>query len=186
MKYAKIDKFEIVNGEGIGISLYTQGCRFHCKNCFNSELWDYTKGKEWSSEVEDYLISLLSRDYIDRISFLGGEPLSDENLEDLDSLLNRIRKECPSKKIWMYTGYTYEAMLKNPKLKKLLSEVDVLVDGKFILEERSLDIYFRGSRNQRVIDVPKSLGHEEIVLVDKYMKDKSYEGLYKKPDYMFI
>ena len=84
MRYAQIRSLDISNGEGVGIALYTQGCRFHCKNCFNSELWDYTKGKEWSSEVEDYLVSLLSRDYIDRISFLGGEPLSEENLEDLD------------------------------------------------------------------------------------------------------
>ena len=88
--------------------------------------------------------------------------------------------------VWCYTGYTYEAMLKNPKMKKLLSEVDVLVDGKFILEERSLNIYYRGSRNQRVIDVPKSLEQERVVLIDRYMKDKSYDEPYKKPDYMFI
>lgn len=161
MKYAKIDKFEIVNGEGIGISLYTQGCRFHCKNCFNSELWDYTKGKEWSSEVEDYLVSLLSRDYIDRISFLGGEPLSEENLEDLDSLLNRIRKECPSKKIWMYTGYTYEII--KDRLSYILKNVDVLVDGLYIDELRDLKLEFRGSSNQRVIDVQNTIKCNEVI-----------------------
>ena len=161
MKYAKIDKFEIVNGEGIGISLYTQGCRFHCKNCFNSELWEYTKGKEWNSEVEDYLVSLLSHDYIDRISFLGGEPLSDENLEDLDNLLSRIRKECPSKKIWMYTGYTYEVI--KDRLSYILKNIDVLVDGLYIDELRDLKLEFRGSSNQRVIDIQSTIKCNEVI-----------------------
>lgn len=161
MRYAQIRSLDISNGEGVGIALYTQGCRFHCKNCFNSELWDYTKGKEWSSEVEDYLVSLLSRDYIDRISFLGGEPLSEENLEDLDSLLNRIRKECPSKKIWMYTGYTYEAI--KDRLSYILKNVDVLVDGLYIDELRDLKLEFRGSSNQRVIDVQNTIKCNEVI-----------------------
>lgn len=161
MRYAQIRSLDISNGEGVGIALYTQGCRFHCKNCFNSELWDYTKGKEWSSEVEDYLVSLLSRDYIDRISFLGGEPLSEENLEDLDSLLNRIRKECPSKKIWMYTGYTYEVI--KDRLSYILKNVDVLVDGLYIDELRDLKLEFRGSSNQRVIDIQNTIKCNEVI-----------------------
>ena len=161
MRYAQIRSLDISNGEGVGIALYTQGCRFHCKNCFNSELWDYTKGKEWSSEVEDYLVSLLSRDYIDRISFLGGEPLSEENLEDLDNLLNRIRKECPSKKIWMYTGYTYEAI--KDRLSYILKNVDVLVDGLYIDELRDLKLEFRGSSNQRVIDIQNTIKCNEVI-----------------------
>lgn len=161
MRYAQIRSLDISNGEGVGIALYTQGCRFHCKNCFNSELWDYTKGKEWSSEVEDYLVSLLSRDYIDRISFLGGEPLSDENLEDLDNLLNRIRKECPSKKIWMYTGYTYEAI--KDRLSYILKNVDVLVDGLYVDELRDLKLEFRGSSNQRVIDIQNTIKCNEVI-----------------------
>ena len=161
MRYAQIRSLDISNGEGVGIALYTQGCRFHCKNCFNSELWDYTKGKEWSSEVEDYLVSLLSRDYIDRISFLGGEPLSEENLEDLDNLLNRIRKECPSKKIWMYTGYTYEAI--KDRLSYILKNVDVLVDGLYVDELRDLKLEFRGSSNQRVIDVQNTIKCNEVI-----------------------
>ena len=161
MRYAQIRSLDISNGEGVGIALYTQGCRFHCKNCFNSELWDYTKGKEWSSEVEDYLVSLLSRDYIDRISFLGGEPLSEENLEDLDNLLNRIRKECPSKKIWMYTGYTYEVI--KDRLSYILKNIDVLVDGLYVDELRDLKLEFRGSSNQRVIDVQKTIKCNEVI-----------------------
>lgn len=161
MRYAQIRSLDISNGEGVGIALYTQGCRFHCKNCFNSELWDYTKGKEWSSEVEGYLVSLLSRDYIDRISFLGGEPLSEENLEDLDSLLNRIRKECPSKKIWMYTGYTYEVI--KDRLSYILKNVDVLVDGLYIDELRDLKLEFRGSSNQRVIDIQNTIKCNEVI-----------------------
>lgn len=161
MRYAQIRSLDISNGEGVGIALYTQGCRFHCKNCFNSELWDYTKGKEWSSEVEDYLVSLLSRDYIDRISFLGGEPLSEENLEDLDNLLNRIRKECPSKKIWMYTGYTYEAI--KDRLSYILKNVDVLVDGLYIDELKDLKLEFRGSSNQRVIDIQNTIKCNEVI-----------------------
>lgn len=161
MRYAQIRSLDISNGEGVGIALYTQGCRFHCKNCFNSELWDYTKGKEWSSEVEDYLISLLSRDYIDRVSFLGGEPLSEENLEDLDNLLNRIRKECPSKKIWMYTGYTYEVI--KDRLSYILKNIDVLVDGLYIDELRDLKLEFRGSSNQRVIDIQNTIKCNEVI-----------------------
>lgn len=161
MRYAQIRSLDISNGEGVGIALYTQGCRFHCKNCFNSELWDYTKGKEWSSEVEDYLVSLLSRDYINRVSFLGGEPLSEENLEDLDNLLNRIRRECPSKKIWMYTGYTYEAI--KDRLSYILKNVDVLVDGLYIDELRDLKLEFRGSSNQRVIDVQNTIKCNEVI-----------------------
>lgn len=161
MRYAQIRSLDISNGEGVGIALYTQGCRFHCKNCFNSELWDYTKGKEWSSEVEDYLISLLSRDYIDRISFLGGEPLSEENLEDLDNLLNRIRKECPSKKIWMYTGYTYEVI--KDRLSYILKNVDVLVDGLYVDKLRDLKLEFRGSSNQRVIDIQSTIKCNEVI-----------------------
>lgn len=161
MRYAQIRSLDISNGEGVGIALYTQGCRFHCKNCFNSELWDYTKGKEWSSEVEDYLVSLLSRNYINRISFLGGEPLSEENLEDLDNLLNRIRRECPSKKIWMYTGYTYEAI--KDRLSYILKNVDVLVDGLYVDELRDLKLEFRGSSNQRVIDVQNTIKCNEVI-----------------------
>lgn len=161
MRYAQIRSLDISNGEGVGVALYTQGCRFHCKNCFNSELWDYTKGKEWSSEVEDYLVSLLSHDYIDRISFLGGEPLSEENLEDLDNLLNRIRRECPSKKIWMYTGYTYEAI--KDRLSYILKNVDVLVDGLYVDELRDLKLEFRGSSNQHVIDVQNTIKCNEVI-----------------------
>ena len=161
MRYAQIRSLDISNGEGVGIALYTQGCRFHCKNCFNSELWDYTKGKEWSSEVEDYLVSLLSRDYIDRISFLGGEPLSEENLEDLDNLLNRLRKKCQYKKIWMYTGYTYEAI--KDRLSYILKNVDVLVDGLYVDELRDLKLEFRGSSNQRVIDVQNTIKCNEVI-----------------------
>ena len=163
MKYAKIDKFEIVNGEDVGISVYTYGCIFHCKNCFNSELWDLDKGEIWTDDTTDYLISLVKSSNISRVSFLGGEPLLDRNIDELKRVLKRLREEFPKIQIWVYSGYTYE-QIKDRNLNDLLSYIDILVDGRYVDELRDYTLKFRGSSNQRVIDINKSMQQDKIVL----------------------
>ena len=163
MKYAKIDKFEIVNGEDVGISVYTYGCIFHCKNCFNSELWDLDRGEIWTDDTTDYLISLVKSSNISRVSFLGGEPLLDRNINELKKVLKRLREEFPKIQIWVYSGYTYE-QIKDRNLNDLLSYIDILVDGRYVDELRDYTLKFRGSSNQRVIDINKSMQQDKIVL----------------------
>ena len=170
----------IVDGEGVRTVIWTQGCPHKCPGCHNPDTHDFDGGALFEvSEVIDELKTIKNQD---GITLSGGDPVCQaEACYEISKASHEIGLN-----VWCYTGYTYEVMLKNPKMKKLLSEVDVLVDGKFILEERSLNIYYRGSRNQRVIDVPKSLEEGSVVLIDKYMKYKSYDEPYKKPDYMFI
>ena len=162
MKYAKIDKFEIVNGEDVGISVYTYGCIFHCKNCFNSELWDLDKGEIWTDDTTDYLISLVKSSNISRVSFLGGEPLLDRNIDELKRVLKRLREEFPKIQIWVYSGYTYE-QIKDRNLNDLLSYIDILVDGRYVDELRDYTLKFRGSSNQRVIDVQNTIKCNEVI-----------------------
>lgn len=151
MRYASIRSFDISNGEGIGVALFTQGCKFHCKGCFNQETWDLDGGKEYTPEIEEEIMKLLGRDFIDRFSILGGEPLLDRNIEDLTRLCKRIKREYPDKKIWLYSGYTYETIIHN--LPELMDNIDILVDGTYIEELKNLNLHFRGSSNQRVIKV---------------------------------
>lgn len=158
MKYAKIINEDMVNGIGIGIALFTQGCRFHCKNCFNQELWDYNGGKEWNEKVQQNILDLASKDYITRLSILGGEPLSPENIDDLTKLIKEFKKIYPNKKIWLYSGYTYDKIDL-----ELIKYVDILVDGQYIDSLRDLTLQFRGSSNQRIIDVQKSIEENCIV-----------------------
>ena len=162
MKYAKIDKFEIVNGEDVGISVYTYGCIFHCKNCFNSELWDLDRGEIWTDDTTDYLISLVKSSNISRVSFLGGEPLLDRNIDELKRILKRLREEFPKIQIWVYSGYTYE-QIKDRNLNDLLSYIDILVDGRYVDELRDYTLKFRGSSNQRVIDVQNTIKCNEVI-----------------------
>ena len=164
MRYASIRSMDISNGEGVGVSLFVQGCHLHCKNCFNQDTWDFSGGKEWNREIEDEFMKLVSRPYIKRVSLLGGEPLADENVLDIMRLINRIKTECPDKKIWCYTGYTWEQIfpIVNPYLNLTQAEMtrqnvvkncDILVDGRFVEEEKDLSLEFRGSKNQKIIDV---------------------------------
>ena len=159
---------DISNGEGVGVSLFVQGCHFHCKNCFNQDTWDFSGGKEWNREIEDEFMKLVSRPYIKRVSLLGGEPLADENVLDIMRLINRIKTECPDKKIWCYTGYTWEQIfpIVNPYLNLTQAEMtrqnavkncDILVDGRFVEEEKDLSLEFRGSKNQKIIDVKERI-----------------------------
>lgn len=169
MRYASIRSMDISNGEGVGVSLFVQGCHFHCKNCFNQDTWDFSGGKEWNHEIEDEFMKLVNRPYIKRVSLLGGEPLADENVLDIMWLVNRIKTEYPDKKIWCYTGYTWEQVfpIVNPYLNLTRTEMirqnvvkscDFLVDGRFIDEEKDLSLEFRGSKNQKIIDIKERIG----------------------------
>ena len=174
MRYNQIRECDIANGEGIGVALFVQGCHFKCKNCFNPETWDFNGGKEWTPEVEDKFIELASRPYIKRISLLGGECLADENLDGVLNLVNRIRLLMPEKTIWLYTGYFYEEIDINidwdnddmpwQKRRDIIYMCDVLVDGRYIDSQRDVSLHWRGSSNQRVIDLKKTLEQDEVVL----------------------
>jgi anaerobic ribonucleoside-triphosphate reductase activating protein len=148
---------DISNGTGIGVSLFVQGCHFHCKDCFNSETWDFSGGKPWTEDSKKiFLISVL-RAYIERVSILGGEPLADENFSDVLDLVQTIHEKFPEKKIWIYTGYTWENLLNNKQKKEILPYINILVDGRFETDKKDLSLKFKGSSNQRVIDVQGSL-----------------------------
>ena len=164
MRYAQIRSMDISNGTGIGVSLFVQGCHFHCKDCFNSETWDFSGGKPWTEDSKKiFLISVL-RAYIERVSILGGEPLADENFPDVLNLVQTIHEKFPEKKIWIYTGDTWENLLNDSQKKEILPYINILVDGRFETDKKDLSLKFKGSSNQRVIDVQKSLENEEVVI----------------------
>lgn len=165
MRYASIRKMDISNGQGVGISLFVQGCHFHCKGCFNYDTWDFSGGKEWTEEIENEFINLADHEYIARISILGGEPLADENIREVTELIDRLNARYPNKKIWVYTGYTFEELSAANKV-DYISKVDVLVDGRFMIEKQDLyneSIVFAGSTNQRIIDIQKTIEQNKIV-----------------------
>lgn len=183
MRYAQIRSMDISNGEGVGVSLFVQGCPFHCKNCFNSETWDFNGGKEWTEETKNKFMELIDRPYIKRVSFLGGECLAEQNLDEVLSLIKEIRISFPEKTIWLYTGYTFEecqpfsenGLLPGskfaPNLQKILkkrweiiSNVDVLVDGEYIDGQRDVTKKWAGSKNQQVINVKESIKNNKIIL----------------------
>ena len=157
MRIADIQEFDVNNGEGVGCSLFVQGCHFHCKNCFNQSTWDFNGGKEWTQSAKEKFLELVNKPYITRVSILGGEPLADENIQDIYSLIKQIP---PSKKIWLYTGYVWDDMDFVRRL--VANSVDVLVDGRFVDELKDLNLPFRGSSNQRLIDIKKTLNSFEI------------------------
>lgn len=164
MRYSSIRKMDVSNGQGVGVSLFVQGCHFHCKGCFNPETWDFNGGKEWTKEIEDKFLSLANHEYIQRVSILGGEPLCDENIETVSALINKIRDLFPNKKIWIYSGYTWENLVTLRK-HEFIKEADVLVDGSFQLDKQDIyneHIVFAGSTNQRVIDIKKSICNNEL------------------------
>lgn len=166
MNYASIRNLDVSNGEGVGISLFVQGCALHCKNCFNPNTWDFNGGKKWTKEIEDMFVELANKPYIKRISILGGEPLSGSNKYPIFLLCQRLKNLYPNKKIWLYSGYTYEQICQSRESLKVLTCVDVLVDGPYIDEQRDITLAFRGSKNQRIINVQKTLQQGEIVLYE--------------------
>ena len=169
MNYAEIKNFDIANGEGVRVSLFVSGCTHHCKNCFNKETWAFDYGKPFTAEVEDKLLSELAPDYINGLSLLGGEPFEPRNQAALLPFLRRVKERFPDKTIWCYTGYLFDKELLSESRARceytdeMLSLIDVLVDGRFVQELYSITLQFRGSSNQRIIDVQKSLAKGRVV-----------------------
>lgn len=176
MRYASIDKIECRNGLGWGVTLYIQGCHFHCKNCFNPETWDFNSGEECTRETTKTILKLIKPDCVKRFSCLGGEPLEQCNLPELADLFAEIRLKKPNIKIWLYTGFKYEDLLAEYNttsssvyynaLQIILNNIDVLVDGQFQEDKKDLTYPFAGSTNQRVINMRATREQNKIVLLD--------------------
>lgn len=176
MNYATIKKNDIANGTGVRVSLFVSGCRHKCKNCFNSEAWDFGYGEKFTDETKKEIFDALNHDYIKGFSLLGGEPFEPENQEELLKLLKEIDEIFPEKDVWCYTGFSAEDLFsgnRNDIAKDMLKHIDVLVDGKFIEDLKDLSLIFRGSSNQRIIDVKKSLKSGKIISLDGKWKRKT-------------
>ena len=182
MNYAQIRSMDISNGEGIGVSIFVQGCDFHCKNCFNSETWEFSKGQEWNDKTKNQFLKLIETPFIQRVSILGGEPLHPQNVQNVLKIVDEIRVSYPTKNIWLYTGYTWEEIWIKDNIKtadkvkdmrekaiinlrrQVVRMCDVLIDGRYVDELRDISLHWRGSSNQRVINVQETLKQNQIVL----------------------
>ena len=160
MNYQKIERFDIANGDGIGVVLWVSGCEHHCNGCHNKSTWDKNTGIPFTVDTLSYLLSTLSSPQITRLTFSGGDPLAPYNRDEISRIASKVKFIYPDKSIWLYTGYLYEDI----KDLSLLSHIDVLVDGKFILEDRDITLKYRGSSNQRIIDVQESIINNTIIL----------------------
>ena len=169
MNYAEIKNCDIANGEGIRVSLFVSGCTHHCKNCFNSEAWDFEYGQPFTEEIKDKILEYLSPDYVDGLSLLGGEPFEPQNQQALLPFLKKVKEKYPNKDIWCYSGYLLdEELLKESRARceytdEMLSLIDVLVDGEFVQDLYDISLAYRGSSNQRIIDVKSSLEQNKII-----------------------
>ena len=161
MRYAKIRKMDISNGPGVRGSIFLQGCEFHCKNCFNPETWNFDGGLEFDNSVIEEVLDLCKEDHITGLSILGGEPMHQKNIEGTCLLAKKFKEEYPNKTIWCWSGFLFDQDLKD---KEVLNYIDVLVDGQFVDEKRNPNLKWRGSSNQRVIDVAKSLKNNKVIL----------------------
>lgn len=174
MNYADIKKIDVANGEGVRVSVFVSGCNHHCKGCFNQCAWDFNYGKEFSEKEEQQIIDYMNHDYISGLSLLGGEPLEPRNQEGLLPLVKKVKKKFPNKNIWCYTGFDFEKdvvgkMAKdNETTRELLKYIDIIVDGKFEEDKKDLKLQFRGSSNQKIVDVKKSLQTGQIVKEIQY------------------
>lgn len=174
MNYADIKQFDIANGPGVRVSLFVSGCTHRCKNCFNEVAWDFHYGKPFTQETIDTIIGYLEPDYIAGMTLLGGEPMEYSNQQGILPLVRRFKQVYPQKNLWCFTGYDFEKdilghMAKEwPVTRELLSYFDVMVDGEFKEEEKSVALRFKGSANQRTIDVPASLKAGHAVIVEGY------------------
>ena len=172
MHYGEIKNCDIADGPGVRVSLFVSGCTNRCKNCFQPQTWDFGYGEEFTRETEDKIIALLGREYIAGLTVLGGEPFEPQNQRALLPFIKRVREALPEKNIWAYSGFTIEEMLKDGShphcevTKELLGLTDVLVDGRFVEELKDISLKFRGSKNQRIIDVKKTLETGSVVLYD--------------------
>lgn len=170
MYYGQIKDCDIANGVGVRVSLFVSGCRNRCQDCFQPETWDFCFGQPFTAETEERLLRLLSPDYIEGLSILGGDPMEPENQRCLLPFLRRVRENLPGKTVWLWTGYTLEA-LQDPLARarcevtdQLLGLIDVLVDGPFLPAQKNIALRFRGSENQRILDLPRSLADGRAVL----------------------
>jgi len=169
MNYAKINPNDIANGLGVRVTLFVSGCTHHCKGCFNSETWDFNYGTPFTEETEDKILELLKPNYIEGLTLLGGEPMEPQNQKALLPLLKKVKKEFPQKNIWCYSGYIFDSEIIKGRAHcevtdELLNYIDVLVDGRFVEEKKNIMLKFRGSENQRIIDVQKSLNQNSVIL----------------------
>ena len=162
MRYNKIRKMDISNGPGVRISIFMQGCHFHCKDCFNSETWDFEGGKEFTDETINRVLELCDKEYIKGLSILGGEPLHPKNIEGTTRLAKKFKEKFDDKTIWVWSGFLFETVDKDT-----LKYIDVLVDGQFKTELFNPTLKYKGSSNQRVIDVQKSLKNNSICLYNE-------------------
>lgn len=170
MRYNKIRKMDISNGPGVRVSIFMQGCSFHCKNCFNPETWDFRSGTEFTDETIDKIIDLANNDYIKGLSILGGEPMHPNNIKGTTKLAKKFKEIYPDKTIWVWSGFLFDRDLKD---KEVLNYIDVLVDGRYEDELHDFTLKWKGSSNQRVIDVKKTLKNNKIVL----LKEKELVGV---------
>lgn len=170
MNYSEIKSCDIANGPGVRVSLFVSGCTHHCKGCFNEMTWNFSYGDPFDDQVQDRIFTYLAPGYIAGLTLLGGEPLEYVNWKGLLPFLRKVRERYPSKDVWCYTGYRFEEDVLNhfcvqwAEMKEFLFCIDVLVDGRFIIEQKDISLQFRGSRNQRIILVQESLREEKTVL----------------------
>ena len=163
MKYAQIFYSDVANGPGIRTSLFVSGCTHHCKECFNPCTWDFGFGDDFTPEVEDQIISSLEPEWVDGLTVLGGEPMEPVNQRSLLPFFQKVKEKFPDKPLWIYSGYTYEELLQSKRChlegvtEKILELADVLVDGEFEIDKRNISLKYRGSENQRIIDLPATL-----------------------------
>ena len=169
MYYGEIKNCDIANGQGVRVTLFVSGCTNRCKGCFQPQTWDFEYGKPFTAETEEYILKLLAPDYINGLTLLGGEPMEPQNQRVLLPFVKKVRETLPGKTVWCYSGFTYEELLtdgSHPRCEvtdEFLSHIDVLVDGKFVEELKDISLRFRGSSNQRLIDLIKTHGPEDIV-----------------------
>lgn len=172
MNYADIKQYDVANGPGIRISLFVNGCTHHCKECFNPETWDFNYGKPFTQETIDLIIEYMKPEFISGLTLLGGDPFEIQNQEPLIPLLKQVKSVYPDKTVWCFTGYDFERdivgrmMNEYPFTKELLSYIDVMVDGEFILEQKDLSLIFKGSANQKTIKVKESLESGTVQLYE--------------------
>ena len=169
MNYADIKYCDVANGKGVRVSLFVSGCTHHCKGCFNEETWNFHYGKPFTEETEEQVLNYLDKSYIAGLSLLGGEPFEHVNQQGILPLLRKVKARFPEKNIWCYSGYLFDEELKKESRARceytdeMLSMLDVLVDGRFEEDKKNITLLFRGSENQRLIDVKKSLEQDKVV-----------------------
>ncbi len=174
MNFATFRTHDVANGPGVRVSLFVSGCTHRCKGCFNAEAWDFAYGEPYGAELEEKIIAALEPNYIKGFSLLGGEPFEPSNQAVLAGLLERIKREYPEKTVWCYSGYDFERDIRALRLgdpevtRRMIGCIDVLVDGEFVEEKKDLSLRFRGSSNQRIINVPASLASGEVVLMEEF------------------